>query len=372
MVHVCFISPKIHNFLDSAAPSGAGGAERQQYLLGEALLKRGNRVSLVTRNYNDGARYEESNGFAVWKTIPDVRGIVNAPLKIFRIFDTLRQIDADVFYVRGNDFLTMVTATYCRFASVKFVYSVSSDSNVEPDALESFHHLHRCAFVGSMRDADGVVAQTEYQRSVLADVHGIDSIVIPNGYKVPAKETVLPHSEREYVLWVGRMARDQKRPERYFKLARALPNIGFVMVGPPNDDEEAYFKELRERADGIGNLRFVGFVPPNDVDEYYRRASVLVNTSEAEGFPNTFLEAWRYATPVVSMKYDLDEKLADGTLGRHTGSIDALINDVDKLVANESLRAEIGWRAREYVEKHYSMDAFVKEYEAFLERVASR
>lgn len=371
MVHVCFVSPKVHNFLDAATPSGAGGAERQQYLLGKALLERGHRVSLVTRNYDDGARYEESEGFAVWKTIPDVRGAVNAPLKALRVLDTLRRVDADAFYVRGNDFLAMVTGAYCRVSSARFVYAVSSDANVEPDALASFHPLHRRAFVGAMRDADGVVAQTAHQRSVLTDAHGIESTVIPNGYEMPPRESILPHDEREYVLWVGRMAREQKRPERYLELARALPNVSFVMVGPPNDDEEAYFEELRESAAGIENLRFVGFVPPDEVDDYYRRASVLVNTSEAEGFPNTFLEAWRYGTPVVSLTYDLDGKLDDGTLGRHSGSMESLVDDVAELAANESERAELGWRAREYVEERYSMTAFVDAYEAFLERVAS-
>jgi hypothetical protein len=52
--------------------------------------------------------------------------------------------------------------------------------------------------------------------------------------------------------------------------------------------------------------------------------------------------------------------------------MDALVDDVARITAAASERSEIGWRAREYVHDHYSMDAFVDEYEAFLERVASR
>jgi glycosyltransferase involved in cell wall biosynthesis len=371
MVHVCFISPKIHNFLDAGAASGAGGAERQQYLLGTELLDRGHCVSLVTRNFDGGARHEQSEGFDIWKTVPDVRGVTNAPWKALRVLDTLRRVDADVYYVRGNDFLTMVTGAFCRLASGRFVYSVSSDANVDPEALGSFHPLHRRAFLSAIRGADGVVAQTAHQRDVLAAAHGIDSTVIPNGYEVPPRDDVLDHAAREYVLWIGRMARDQKRPERYFHLARELPDVPFVMVGPPNDDEEAYFERLDAEAETIPNLEFVGFVPPDEVDEYYRRASLLVNTSAAEGFPNTFLEAWRYATPVVSLSYDLDGKLTDGILGRHSGSMDALVADVTELARDEEARAELGWRARGYVVDHYSMDTFVDEYEAFLECVGS-
>lgn len=369
MVHVCFVSPKVHNFLDAGEPSGAGGAERQQYLVGRELLRRGHDVSLVTRNFDDGAIRVRSEGFDVWKTIPDVRGVRNAPLKGLRVLDTLRRVDADVYYVRGNDFLCMVTGTFCRVAPARFVYAVSVDEHVEPEALREWNPLRRRAFLAAVRGSDAVAAQTEYQRDVLAEAHGVESTVVPNGYELPPREDVLPHVDREHVLWIGRMARAQKRPERFLDLARALPDLQFVMVGPPNDDEEAYFERLRSEAEGIDNLRFVGFVPPSKVADYYRRASLLVNTSASEGFPNTFLEAWRWATPVVSLEYDLDGTLRAGTVGRHSGSMDRLEADVESLVADVDRRAELGWNAREHVAANYGIDGVADRYEALFERV---
>lgn len=369
MVRVCFVSPKIHNFLEAGEPAGAGGAERQQYLVGRELLRRGHDVSLVTRNFDDGEARIRSEGFDVWKTIPDVRGVRNAPSKGLRVLGTLRRVGADVHYVRGNDFLCTLTGAFCRVASARFVYAVSVDDHVDPEALRGWHPVRRRAFLTAVRGADAVAAQTEYQRDVLAEAHGVESTVVPNGYELPPRENVPPHGDREHVLWIGRMARAQKRPERFLDLARALPNVRFVMVGPPNDDEEAYFERLRTEAGDVDNLRFVGFVAPSEVSDYYRRASVLVNTSASEGFPNTFLEAWRWATPVVSLEYDLDGTLREGRVGRHSGSMGRLEADVDSLATDVDRRAALGWNAREHVAANYAIDGVVDRYEALFERI---
>jgi glycosyltransferase involved in cell wall biosynthesis len=363
MVHVCFVSPKIHNFLGTGEETGAGGAERQQYLLACALRDRGHDVSLLTRNYDDGARHERHDGIDVWKYIPDVRGVTGAPLKASAVWYALARIGADVSYVRGNDFLCMAVAGYCRLAETAFVYAVSSDADVEPSYLDAYHPFRRRIYVEAIRSADAVAAQTDHQRRVLADAHGIDSTILANGYDLPDEADVPPHENREFVLWVGRIAREQKRPELFLDLARALPDVQFVMVGPPNDDEEAYFEEVRAETAGIDNLRFEGFVEPSAIDDYYRRAVALVNTSTYEGLPNVFLEAWRYATPVVSLDYDLDGDLRTEPIGRHSGSMDALVADVASLVDDVECRADLGWGGRAYLDRNYSMRRLVERYE---------
>ena len=372
MVHVCFVSPKIHNFLAVGETSGAGGAERQQYLLGKELLDRGHQVSLVTRNFDGGESHERTEGFDVWKTIPDVRGVGNAPLKAIRVLRTLRRVGADVFYVRGNDFLCMVTSAYCRLSSSRFVYAVSSDADIEPEHLSKYHPIRRRAFVTAVRDADRVVAQTDHQWEVLKVEHGVEAAIVQNGYHVPDCSELLSPDEREFVLWVGRMDREQKRPERFFRLARALPGYEFVMVGPPNDDEPSYFERLETEARDIPNLQFEGLVEPDAVDDYFRRASILVNTSEYEGLPNVFLEAWRYGTPVVSLRYTFDGKLDDDDIGVHSGSMERLVEDVERLLRDGAERERVGSAGRRHLRENHSMKTIADEYETLFERVVGR
>jgi glycosyltransferase involved in cell wall biosynthesis len=57
---------------------------------------------------------------------------------------------------------------------------------------------------------------------------------------------------------------------------------------------------MRLRAAGIQNLLFKGFVPFDEVGNDFNRASFLVNTSDSEGFPNTFMQAWARGIPSLS------------------------------------------------------------------------
>lgn len=370
---ICIVSPKIHNFLQIGEETGVGGAERQQYLLAQRLVSHGHAVSIVTRNFDNGARHARSQGLDIWKTLPDVRGVSGAPLKSAALFRTLRQIDPDACYVRGNDFLCMVVSTYCQFSDTKFVYGVSNDADVDPRHLRDVHPLRRRAFVSAIRGADAVVAQTERQRSILEGAYGVEAPIIPNGYEIPPAADVLPHDEREFVLWVGRIDSRQKKPERFLSLARNVEDHRFVMVGAPNDDEVDYYERIRSEAEAISNLSFEGFVPPDRVHHYFRHAMMLVNTSDYEGLPNVFLEAWRYATPVVSLYYSYDGKFDGGDIGLYSGSFDTLVDDVERLCTDAVIRDRLGENGREYLEANHSLDRVYDRYvEVFTDVVEER
>jgi glycosyltransferase involved in cell wall biosynthesis len=47
-------------------------------------------------------------------------------------------------------------------------------------------------------------------------------------------------------------------------------------------------------------VTFHGSVSFHAVSTFYARARLLVNTSDIEGFPNSYLQAWAHGTPVVA------------------------------------------------------------------------
>ena len=60
-------------------------------------------------------------------------------------------------------------------------------------------------------------------------------------------------------------------------------------------------------------------------------ASLLLSTSDGEGFPSVFLEAWAAGTPVVSIQIDPDHKIRDGELGVVAGTVDGAVDAVRSL-----------------------------------------
>ena len=159
---------------------------------------------------------------------------------------------------------------------------------------------------------------------------------------------------------------------RFLDLAEALPDREFVMVGPHDNDDPDYYDQVERRAETLPNCSFKGFVAPDEIHEYFRRAALLVNTSDYEGFGNVFLEAWRYETPVVSLHYTLHGVIDEEPVGVHAGSIDALTEAVDSLLNDIDRRREYGTTGRKHVADEYSFPSVLAAYETVFDRIAPR
>jgi glycosyltransferase involved in cell wall biosynthesis len=59
----------------------------------------------------------------------------------------------------------------------------------------------------------------------------------------------------------------------------------------------------------IPNITHVGKVPREQIPEYLSTGRCLVNTSEVEGFSNTFLEAAASGLPIVSTSHDPNDMI---------------------------------------------------------------
>ena len=327
-------------------------------------------MTVLTRAYGS-LRRETVEGIDVRRAIPDVRGVRNAPRKAARILAALRRIDADIHYVRGNPFLCTVTGLFTRTVGRgAFCYQVANDSNIEPGHLAEMNPFLRRSYLAAIRSADAVCALTPYQRDLLADEHAIDATVVPCGYELPPEADLVDHADRDRVLWVGRMNEDQKKPMRFLDLAAALPDREFVMVGPRDNDDPDYYDRVERRAATLPNVAFEGFVPPDEIHEQFRHAAVLVSTSDYEGFGNVFLEAWRYATPVVSLHYTLHGVIDTEPVGVHAGSTDALPDAVDALLDDVDRRERYGAAGRAHVADEYAFASVVDAYETVFETIA--
>ena len=98
-------------------------------------------------------------------------------------------------------------------------------------------------------------------------------------------------------------------------------------------------------------------------------AALLLSTSDEEGFPNTFTQAWSAGTPVVSLTVDPDHIIERFGLGTVSGNADRAVVDINALMDSPQSRGEISDRARRFVAENYSASAVVQLFHRALDGV---
>ncbi len=103
--------------------------------------------------------------------------------------------------------------------------------------------------------------------------------------------------------------------------------------------------------------------------EFYRKASVLCCTSDFEGFPNTFLEAWSWGLPVVST-FDPDGLIIDRGLGQVAKDVGGLAAGIRALLDSPERWARASQSARDYYRENHDADKAMPRFEqVFLDAV---
>lgn len=280
-----------------------------------------------------------------------------------------QDIQADAFLCFGVNAVSAEVIASCRAYGKQSVLLLVSDANLlelytqnssERDA--EGHAAGPCYF--ALTHADVIVAQTEHQQRLLRERFGRDSIVIRNPIDLADEPPATPPA-REYVLWIGRADRHSKRPLVCLELARRCLEIPWVMIlNPRSPDVEAeVFANLPP------NVRVIERVEPERMPKCYRGAKALVNTSpgDGEGFPNTFLQAGKFGTPVFSLEVDPDgifQRLGCGFAAG--GSLDALADRLRAVYSNQAEAQAMASRMAAYLREFHELQGRIDQLESLL------
>jgi len=297
---ICFVALSIYPCLSGKYPSEKiGGAELQQTFIGKGLRDKGYDVSFITMDYGP-PRIEVIDNLTVYKTFREEEGLFAIRFlypRLVKIWKGLIQADADIYYTRAAGFLPAVLHVFCRFYGKKFVFAASSDANFIPEILKLPTRRDKILYKYGLKRATTIIVQSNTQKSLLWKNFKLYSTVIPNFLTSQAKP--LNEKDRKYILWVSTI-RNLKRPMQFIRLAAAFPDEKFTMIGGPETANLQFFQDVKRESAKVKNLKFVGFQPFEETEKYFDKCKVFVNTSIYEGFPNTFLQAWRRGIPVIS------------------------------------------------------------------------
>jgi glycosyltransferase involved in cell wall biosynthesis len=142
------------------------------------------------------------------------------------------------------------------------------------------------------------------------------------------------------------------------------------MIGGPTPGFDDLYAEIAGQAATIRNLSFHGRVPYHDMDAHYSGARVFVNTSDSEGFPNSYLQAWIRGTPVVAF-FDPDGLIRRERLGFAPDSLESMQERIEALVRDRTLWHEASARCRGYMEHRYGEERILAPYLATFKELAT-
>jgi glycosyltransferase involved in cell wall biosynthesis len=367
---ICFCAFGAYPLLSNTNLSFMGGAELQQVIIAKELVNNNYDVSFIVFDHNQKS-FEIFDGIKVYKIFPRdyvLDGIKSIYFSFKSIWEALKKADADIYFQQGAGRNTGITAFFCLIKRKKFIHQLASDMDINGLFIKNARFDVRMLFNFGLKRADCIIAQSEYQQKTLKENYNLNSTIIKNPY--PIDELDIKKSNPPIILWVGTIKPEFKQPELFLKLACAIPNAGFQMIGGGSTNKQ-FYEKIKNDAEKIPNLDFVGFIPYPVINKYFSEASILINTSNIEGFSNTFLQAWMAHTPVISLNSDPDEVICKYKLGFHSKTFEKLINDVEYLLENEKLRNEMGLNGKKYVEMEHEKKTIIKKYMKIFEELSS-
>ncbi len=345
---------------------GIGGEQVQHTLLAKALVRRGYETSMVVLDYGQ-ADHASWNGITTYKAYRQEAGL---PVLRFihprwtGIWAALRRANADIYYTSCAGMHLGLLAMFCESAGRKFVFKVAHDTDCEPDKLLIKYRRDKILYEYGLRRAERILTQSLVQQQAMLANYGMHSEVAEMLVDAPEQQAVRDID----VLWVNNL-RQFKRPDLFLALAKKSPQLRFHMVGGPQPGFSELFDRIKQEAAVIPNLVFHGRVPYHEVGALYGRARVFVNTSDSEGFPNSYLQSWIRGTPVIAF-FDPDTVIQAEQLGAAVASLEQMSAAVRSLLDDPAAWDAASQRCRDYMARVYGEDRILAPYLALLRRAA--
>jgi glycosyltransferase involved in cell wall biosynthesis len=358
-LRICVVSHFAYGALRGGEGGHVGGVERQTSLVARWLAQRGHRVTLVTwdEGQPEGIAFDGVRVLKLCRRDAGLPGLRFVHPRWTSLTAALRRADADVYYQNCAEYVTGQVALWAGRRGRRFVFSAASDLDCDPRLPGLPALRERVLYRYGLRHADRRIVQTRAQQRMLHEGFGLAADVLPMPCPGPSKGEYVPPCFPERgarVLWVATSLWQAKRPDRVLDLAEACPDLSFDLVGPPGDGAEA--GRILERARSLTNVTWHGRLTRDRLADLYRQSACLCCTSDYEGFPNTFLEAWSHGLPVVST-IDPDGLIASRFLGVSASGVAGLAKGIRDLFRSPERWRGASDRARRYYEENHTPEA---------------
>lgn len=343
-----------------------GGAELQANLISKELASRGHECHYVAHRAGRES-VTITDDVTVHRLDTKAGGIPPESVR-----HKIAEIDPDVCYFRIIKDLP-IAGFLKTFSDSHIVFNVSHDAHCLsvfsdwPGKQDEtpLHTVYRRTVLTARRMLltvpDQIFVQTQKQAELLCHNRGISSTVIGNGHPVPEQD--IKKLSPPIVLWLASIKK-WKQPRVFLDVARRCSDLNcrFWMVGQASDQQLA--EEVQSEIQSLSNTEYHGDCKIEESNEYIGSATIFVNTSRQEGFPNTFIQAWLHQTAVASLQVDPDGLLKREGIGHvANGDVGQLVNAIRRLHIDDDHRQQITAHARDYAVENHDICSIVDRIE---------
>lgn len=271
-----------------------------------------------------------------------------------KVKEILTEISPTIIYTRGAYSWSGIASQYAKSNGVRHIWAIASDSDPITKIRLNFHlftkpfNLINNFWVKyAFKNSTIIVCQNSYQKAQIKEKQNRDALLITQ-MAIKANETeIIKDYSTIKVVWIANF-KPSKRPDIFVKLANSFrgTTIEFIMVGKSAD---IYLPLLVNQ----NNIKYYGELNNDDVNRLLISSHLLVNTSEHEGFSNTFVQAWLRKVPVISMNSNPDEILTKNEIGFMCKTEVELFDAVKYFYENSDILKSMGEKAYNYsIENH--------------------
>ena len=336
-----------------------GGLQSHAEQLGRALIQRGHQVTVVTRAYSfvpefrdylfanepigdvslDGMRVRALQLDRKWRPVQWL-------LSKFVAWQSLMPLGVRLYEMQAKH------AAQQAYEDADIIHHIGQATALIGFAAERAARLRRIPFLLEptchplqagdtpldhrlFRRADRLLVHSQFEADYFCSLgYRIPIDVVGNGIEDRADGNAERFREKtgisgHIILYIGRKDPDKGYPlviEAFHRLRSTMPDVNLVCIGPPGSES------MRGAEIGLLDL---GFVSEQTKHDALAACTCLCVPSVGESFGLIYMEAGRYAKPVVARRLPvLEELLENGRAGLLIGRQNAKQNAVD-LTAEE-------------------------------------
>jgi len=351
-----------------------GGSELQCDLIAGHLKKYGHEVIYGAIN-SKGNCYK-----ADYKIIPIKK------LSFFLLRQIFKETKPDLVYWRYNKNYLLAAGILCNHYNVKLVFSISTFTDIKkwiliklPNIkiqgikrrLRSFARLIKVLFSNLINYTgfffvDGVVSLRE---DLLEDIPSVNNKLLKTCIYNSMEIRISGEFKwnKPYVIWVASI-KERKNPGQYIKMAEKFidKKVDFLMVGKIQDSSYSF---INDKYNLPGNFFYLGEKQLEEVNSIIKSSLFLISTCSPEGFSNNFIQAWMLGKPTITLFFDPDGLIEKYNIGYLSKTFNNMCTDTNSLIENETVRLEMGNRARRLALELFDPEKNIKKFIEFFEDV---